>query len=1004
MISAGRARSEETVAMASETMQGVRTLFQGVTAGLSDDDLLRRFTNKDDSSEAAFQVLVSRHGPVVWRVCRRILEDPADAQDAFQATFLVLVQKAGNVIARDSLGPWLYGVGVRVARRAKINAARRRGRERTNTTIPDQIMVEYAPIDDLRAVLDHELTGLPARYRSALMLCYLEGLTHEEAAARLSCPVGTVRSRLARGRGLLQTRLRRRGFAPTLVGAALGLEAGAARAGIPEALVASTVKLVMTGTSAKSVPLALVSQVWRSALLGKLGRAALLLTVLLGSVVIVAVALARRRESDDSPLPAITVEQLAEQIEAMADAFREGLIETEYDEESIDFRSLFALRVVVPPPPDSPQPTAKRKPQESIKPNYEKVPGRSRHASDGILWKAGLDTLVTGFGAVPGIPQPRYGWVAGYDGARRYRGDRNLMTVTIGDTETHAAEWAPSFLFWHRIDQAPVLEDVLVPGAEISQKTVEGFRCYVVSSPRDSVGNVREAVISPKQSYLPLALSRTRNGGAELSATLADLRKLPDGRWYPRRVIVEERFQAEGSDRLLLKRRRDTRIVKFEPDHVFKPADFALDIPPNARVLDWRTGLFYRNDPWWPELGEFLRTEFDWPRADLKHLDALKSPDADLDGREAPPLLADRWLRGTPVSWNSLRGKVVLLVFPRPGDVAIIPALRRLRQAYGESGLEVVEVVPRTVDAQWAARYFAEYNVDHTVLYDAQLDGQYGATCAGYGVAPRPIDPNALQAIDAYLIDPNGRVHAIVEKGWSKAIVEKLRLAGSKAARPLALPDDLGPGLRLFRLHAAWEERLKTAPSTATLLGRVIDDQGRPIAAAHLRCQLFATVLGSWNSNLKIPSSRVVDTTTGVDGRFVMSSLCKGNYEIEIIAPGRAVSRREVIIGPALRDSDLTLVLAQADTITGIVRDGAGRAVPGARAELFNWHVDSGFDMTTYTLEPKKSVVTDMSGHFRFEGLREGRYSLTISARGMAGQTREQVSTGASNLEFFLKY
>ena len=187
-----------------------RLLEEGVVAGLPDRDLLERWvSHRDRSGELAFTALVARHGPMVLGVCRRILRDSSEADDAFQATFLVLARQAGSIRLGDSLGPWLYGVSRRVARRLQVVAARRRvrcGDEGWLESIPDRRAVRMSDLEGSHD-LDAMLAALPDSFRAALRLCYFEGLTHEEAAARLGCPVGTVRSRLARGRALLRRRL-----------------------------------------------------------------------------------------------------------------------------------------------------------------------------------------------------------------------------------------------------------------------------------------------------------------------------------------------------------------------------------------------------------------------------------------------------------------------------------------------------------------------------------------------------------------------------------------------------------------------------------------------------------------------------------------------------------------------------------------------------------------------------------------------------------------------------
>ncbi len=210
----------------------------GTFTGLSDGQLLERFaTREGEAAELAFAALVERHGPMVLRVCRRSLGDAHDAQDAFQATFLVLARKAGSLRERGSVGNWLYGVASRVAMDARASSSRRRLHERRYAEQSDGAVAGGDPDrHDLEAVLHEELRRLPERYRAPVVLCHLEGLSHEEAALRLGCPVGTVRSRLARGRGRLKGRLARRGLAPT-AGALTAALSGDALAAVPRAFV-----------------------------------------------------------------------------------------------------------------------------------------------------------------------------------------------------------------------------------------------------------------------------------------------------------------------------------------------------------------------------------------------------------------------------------------------------------------------------------------------------------------------------------------------------------------------------------------------------------------------------------------------------------------------------------------------------------------------------------------------------------------------------------------------
>jgi len=223
----------------TSVLRHVRGLI-GMTAAedLTDGQLLERFCQ--DCDEASFAVLVRRHGPLVQRVCRRVLNDSHAAEDAFQATFLVLARKAATIRQRSSIAGWLYEVAYHLSLRARGNAARRKIREKEAGEMPR--VSEDNDQSELRELLDAELQQLPEKYRTPLVLCYLEGKTNEEAAQQLGWPAGSMSCRLARARELLRERLTGRGVALTPAGMALLLTGSAATAGVAEALVDTAVK------------------------------------------------------------------------------------------------------------------------------------------------------------------------------------------------------------------------------------------------------------------------------------------------------------------------------------------------------------------------------------------------------------------------------------------------------------------------------------------------------------------------------------------------------------------------------------------------------------------------------------------------------------------------------------------------------------------------------------------------------------------------------------------
>jgi RNA polymerase sigma factor (sigma-70 family) len=206
---------------------------------LTDAQLLARFLARQD--ESAFALLVRRHGPMVLGVCRRVLRHTQDAEDAFQAAFLVLARKANSVLKREALGSWLYMVAYRTAQRARANQARQRTLERQVEDMPHPQVLPEQP-QDWRALLDEELGLLPQKYRAAVVLCDLEGQSRREAARQLNLPDGTLSSRLATGRRLLAERLSRRGVALSGGALAAALAEGAASAQVAAPLIVATAR------------------------------------------------------------------------------------------------------------------------------------------------------------------------------------------------------------------------------------------------------------------------------------------------------------------------------------------------------------------------------------------------------------------------------------------------------------------------------------------------------------------------------------------------------------------------------------------------------------------------------------------------------------------------------------------------------------------------------------------------------------------------------------------
>ncbi|OAI46951.1 hypothetical protein AYO44_01880 [Planctomycetaceae bacterium SCGC AG-212-F19] len=313
----------------------------GSQPALADGQLLERFAGQRD--EAAFELLVRRHGPLVWNVCHRLLGNAHDAEDAFQAVFLILLRKASALDRTGTVAPWLYGVACRVALRARA----RRGR--------DPIPLMNEPGDhgssnqtaELRRILDEEVNRLPERYRAPVVLCYFQGRTHEEAARELHWPLGTVKCRIMRAREWLRVRLTRRGL--TLASGALAamMSAEGLRAAMPPLLIESTVAAGLAGT----VPAAALAEgVLRAMFLTKLAKITVSLVAVLGLGLGVAGLLGEPAAPGVAPinaaepvLPGIAAEDTAPAAPASADPLAGPWADLASDDEAKALRAVLTF-------------------------------------------------------------------------------------------------------------------------------------------------------------------------------------------------------------------------------------------------------------------------------------------------------------------------------------------------------------------------------------------------------------------------------------------------------------------------------------------------------------------------------------------------------------------------------------------------------------------------------------------------------------------------------------
>jgi hypothetical protein len=701
----------------------------------------------------------------------------------------------------------------------------------------------------------------------------------------------------------------------------------------------------------------------------------------------------------------MTAEQIVAKIREAWAAYRRCRLEAEFDAEEMDADSRLKRLVHTPPPPfgggnrpEAPPVPPAPKPKAAEKPTYHKFPGRFVYESDGERWRARYDSLFIAMGPLSPGKFPPDRWVSGYDGTIHYH-------LVAGAAYLCEAHWAaesvtPRSLFWDGAERGVLINSLLTPNATVTQCEIGDYRCYVVEPPRDRREERSfEIVISPHQSFLPVRVIAFERGEAKHTFRLHDIKESADGIWAPGRITVENRSVGGGLDGpSALEDRRETRVVRFAPHPTFDPGAFALEIPASADVLDRRTGLFHINDPWWPELSQFLREKYDWPKADLTPLKELRSPpNSGLDGRSPPPLQASRWLKGTPLDWEKLRGKVVLLVFPRPDDINLVPALRRLAETYKPAGLEVVEVFHGYPDPEATSRRVEELQIAHPVLLDAPRPGDLGVTCRAYGLWPHDLPA-------AFVIDAGGTLRSFGEGRVIEHLIHWLKEAGAKGVTPPPADSSLAWIGRATAIRRAWDDWTRTAPAAAQLAGVVRDGRGRPVPAAAVRATVSTSVLRAWKSSLQF-EGRSAAATTDADGHFVIPGLCKGTYLIEVSAPGKATVQRRAVIrrggaGEAVRRE---IVLGQSDVVAGRVHDEARQSIPRARAALSRRSFPGEDDDHFETIGLAKQAVADENGRFRFQGVLGGSYTLTVTAEGYQAETRTEVPAGSEELDVTLK-
>ena len=582
------------------------------------------------------------------------------------------------------------------------------------------------------------------------------------------------------------------------------------------------------------------------------------------------------------------------------------------------------------------------------------------------------------------------------------------MNSSSATSAPNAEHWGPRQVIWENSEQlVRMLEepDGRKTAIAIVQRVVDGARCYVVESQSSDRKWGGETIISPRQGYLPISRKWTVRGQVYSSYTLQGAHEVAAGIWAPDRIEDESiSVREDGASRLFSRRRM--QIVEYRPRQVPPAAAFQLEIPYGVDVTDRRLGWSYHNDPWWPEVGAMLREKYHWPPPDFTALKNFSSASQrKLDGQPAPPLRIASWLNSEPMDLAALRGKVVLVEFGNILDFyepQYAPALRELYSVYHPAGLEILSIHAPTEDMDAVRRFARDYRLPYPVVIDEGKPGSQGVTAEAFAIRGR---------VCAFLIDQEGKVHSAGEPTIGggrvvETIVSLLKKAGARDVKAVSLDTPRLPDQAINDAKVLYRAGVRAALDAnppGKIVGRIVDDRHQPVAGVNVLATLQFSMLEltSPGINYLVPY-RAADerfrATTGKDGRFELSGLCKGEYAVKVEAPGRAWKERKAFLAPDLKPASVEFVLDQGDAISGQIRDPEGKPIANATVMPTErqHYVNDEFQYTTGV--EGNGVTTDGAGRFRLGRLQEGRYVIEVKAAGYKVWELEAIWAGNENV------
>lgn len=651
-------------------------------------------------------------------------------------------------------------------------------------------------------------------------------------------------------------------------------------------------------------------------------------------------------------------------------------------------------------------------------PDADPIMGRAQWsiACDGTRWKCDEKNFVTRR-TKTGVTKKDVVEVAGYDGKDYWHVDGG--TLYIGEKQHAIHKFAPTEVFWNVGGSPSWLLSILSKHQpEITSIEMDDQPCWrIVSTVRDRHYDI---IVSPTHAWLPLSTTIKIGDKIHTRETLSSLKTTSDGIWYPSLIELKRPGAIFGA------RQSRIRVTEFTTSP--SASDFGFEIAVDQQVVDYGRGLVWENDPWWPDLDQFLHEQVGFPRKNPACFHSLRTAamNRERDGKAAPELRVRKWLNlggnvTKPVQWAERpEGTTTVLYFFSGSAFSPssrkIHGLRSLKRHYPDAPVQLIGITAADASEEEVRRTIETLHIDFPVAIDKENEPNI-PNSSGYGQCHTAFGVHA----GVVLVDPAQKVQ-FIHSDSIKAFTNLGRFGTTNPPEPVKpLPDYRTSREESDRIKQRWLQLVKDAPANGTISGKVVfvqgaatdrfeDDPGGEdigtLVEIRLTPELHVNTYNGWGAvESFVDRNRVQQLQTDITGEFEFTGLSKGRYEL-VIAPafGLAKTTKEFIVPSGESNVEVGEIrLQQSSEIIGVVVDESGTPIPNATVKAVARHFDpTNLDMETNANLPA-SQTTDADGKFHFQGLHVGAFSFVVKASGYSEARQAPVAAGKQDVSFQLK-